>query len=109
MTSRQTATAASLRSDRVRLLHAAAGSPLRAGAVRVLYAAAALLIFVLMLLGFQQFYLHGKAYPAHPLAPPVRTLLIAHGVAMTLWVIPRDSASEANPNIFVVLHIHDDI
>ncbi len=88
MASHQTATDASLRPDSVRLLHAAAASsPLRADAVRVLYAAAALLVFVLMLLGFQQFYLHGRAYPAHPLAPPVRTLLIAHGVAMTLWVV----------------------
>jgi hypothetical protein len=40
-----------------------------------------------MLLGFQQFYLHGRAYPAYPLAPPIRMLLIAHGAAMTLWVV----------------------
>lgn len=40
-----------------------------------------------MLLGFQQFYLHGRAYPAHPLAPPIKGLLIAHGVAMTSWVV----------------------
>ena len=64
-----------------------AGSPVRSDAVRLLYAAAALLLFVVMLLGFQQFYLHGRAYPAHPLAPPVRTLLIAHGAAMSLWVV----------------------
>lgn len=55
--------------------------------VQLLYAAAALLLFVLMLFGFQQFYLHGRAYPAHPLAPPIRMLVIAHGLAMTLWVI----------------------
>ncbi len=66
---------------------ARAESPVRADSVRMLYAAAALLLFVLMLFGFQQFYLHGRAYPAHPLAPPIRTLLIAHGVAMTLWVV----------------------
>jgi hypothetical protein len=64
-----------------------AESPVRSDPVRLLYAAAALLLFVLMLLGFQQFYLHGRAYPADPLAPPIRMLLIAHGVAMTLWVI----------------------
>ena len=55
--------------------------------VRLLYAAAGLLLFVLMLVGFQQFYLHERAYPAHPFAPPIRTLLITHGVAMTLWVV----------------------
>ena len=64
-----------------------AESAVRLDPVRLLYAAAALLLFVLMLLGFQQFYLHGKAYPAHPLAPPIRILLTAHGVAMTLWVV----------------------
>jgi len=66
---------------------AGAESPVRLDPVRLLYAAAALLLFVLMLVGFQQFYVHGKAYPAHPLAPPIRALLIAHGVAMTLWVV----------------------
>jgi hypothetical protein len=54
---------------------------------RYFYSAAALLLFVLMLIGFQQFYLHGKAFPNRPLAPPVRGLLIAHGVAMTLWMV----------------------
>lgn len=66
---------------------ARAESPRRSDPVRLLYAAAALLLFALMLLGFQQFYLHGRAYPAHPLAPPIRTWLIVHGVAMTLWVV----------------------
>ena len=66
-----------------------AESPVRSniGQVRLLYAAASLLLFVLMLVGFQQFYLHGRAYPSQPLATPIRTLLIAHGVAMTLWVV----------------------
>ena len=66
---------------------ARAESPVRSDPVRLLYVAAALLLFVLMLLGFQQFYLYGRAYPADPLAPPIRTLLIAHGLAMTLWVV----------------------
>lgn len=60
---------------------------MRSDSVRLLYAAAALLLFVLMLLGFQQFYLHGKAYPGHPLAPPITLLIVAHGVAMTLWIV----------------------
>jgi hypothetical protein len=64
-----------------------AESAVRPDPVRLLYAAAALLLFMLMLVGFQQFYLHGRAFPADPLAPPIRILLIAHGVAMTLWVL----------------------
>jgi len=62
-------------------------TPVRSNPARLLYPSAALLLFVLMLLGFQQFYLHGKGYPSHPLAPPVKLLIIAHGVAMTGWVL----------------------
>jgi hypothetical protein len=52
----------------------------------MLYAATAALLFVIMLLGFQQFYLHGRGYPDHELAPPIRRLLLAHGLAMTGWM-----------------------
>ncbi|MGR8935774.1 MAG: hypothetical protein ACU837_15545 [Gammaproteobacteria bacterium] len=54
---------------------------------RLFYCAAAALLLVLMLLGFQQFYLHGKAYPNRELAPPIRTLLVLHGIGMTSWVL----------------------
>ena len=64
-----------------------AKSAVRSDSVQLLYGAAALLLFVLMMLGFQQFYLHARAYPGQPLAPPIRLLLIAHGMAMSLWVI----------------------
>ena len=53
---------------------------------RWFYTGAAMLLLALMFLGFQQFYLHGKAFPNRPLAPPIRSLIIAHGVAMTAWV-----------------------
>jgi len=54
---------------------------------RYFYSASAILLFVLMFLGFQQFYLHGKAFPDRPLAPPIRGLLIGHGIAMSLWML----------------------
>ena len=54
---------------------------------RFFYTGAAALLLVLMFFGFQQFYLHGRAFPIRPLAPPIRSLLIAHGVAMTSWVL----------------------
>lgn len=66
---------------------ARAEKPARQDPVRLLYPAAALSLLVITLLGFQQFYLHGKAYPAHPLAPPIKALLIAHGIAMTAWIV----------------------
>ncbi|HRD68426.1 MAG TPA: hypothetical protein PKY50_20055 [Candidatus Competibacter sp.] len=54
---------------------------------RLFYTGAAALLLILMFLGFQQFYLHGKAFPDRPLTPPIRTLLISHGVAMSLWML----------------------
>jgi hypothetical protein len=54
---------------------------------RLFYSGAAALLLVLMFLGFQQFYLHGKAYPDRELAPPIRTLVILHAVGMSAWVL----------------------
>lgn len=59
-------------------------SPNRA---RLFYFGVAALLLTLMLLGFQQFYLHGKAFPNRELAPPIRTLLILHGIGMSAWVL----------------------
>lgn len=53
---------------------------------RIFFAVAAGFLFIIMLVGFQQFYLHGKAFPDHPIFPPLKRLLIAHGIAMTCWM-----------------------
>jgi hypothetical protein len=54
---------------------------------RWFYSVASLLLLVLTFIGFQQFYLHGQAYPGRPLAPPIRTLIIIHGCLMTVWML----------------------
>jgi len=59
----------------------------RANPARFLYPAFAGLLFVLMLLGFRQFYLHGRAVSGQELFPAVRNLLILHGVVMTTWMV----------------------
>jgi hypothetical protein len=59
-------------------------SPNRA---RLFYTGAAALLLVVVFIGFQQFYLHGKAYPKRELTPPIRTLLILHGCTMTGWML----------------------
>ncbi len=59
----------------------------RADPARFLYLGVALLLFVLMFLGFRQFFLHGRAVSGQELPPPVSTLLIVHGVAMTTWMV----------------------
>lgn len=59
-------------------------SPARA---RYFYTGAAAVLFVLMFLGFQLFYLQGKAFPGRELTPPIRTLVILHGASMTAWMV----------------------
>jgi hypothetical protein len=54
---------------------------------RLFYLGASVLLLTLMFLGFRQFYLHGRAYPDRELAPPIRTLLILHGIGMSSWVL----------------------
>ncbi|MCC6908100.1 MAG: hypothetical protein IT430_09185 [Phycisphaerales bacterium] len=66
---------------------ARAGRSSTSAAARYFYAAAAAVMVVLAFLGFSKFYLHGQAYPGREIAPPIRTLVIAHGVAMSAWLI----------------------
>jgi hypothetical protein len=54
---------------------------------RLFYAGAAALLLAVMFIGFQQFYLHWRAFPDRPLTPVIRTLVIAHGIAMSLWMM----------------------
>lgn len=56
-------------------------------AERYFYSVASLLLLVLAVIGFQLFYFHGMAYPGRPLTPPIKPLIITHGVAMTLWMV----------------------
>ena len=54
---------------------------------RLFYSGAAVFLLILMFLGFQQFYLHGRAFPDRELTLPIRMLLILHGVGMTAWML----------------------
>jgi hypothetical protein len=62
-------------------------TPARANSARFLYTAFALLLLLSTLLGFQQFYFHGKAYPGREIVPQAKLLVIAHGVAMSCWIV----------------------
>jgi hypothetical protein len=55
--------------------------------VRAFYPAAAAIIVALDVWGFQHFYLHGQSYPGREITPPIRTLVIAHGLAMSAWLV----------------------
>jgi len=51
------------------------------------YAIATLLLLGLTLVGFQLFYFHNQMYPGRPITPPIKTWIITHGVAMSLWML----------------------
>lgn len=56
-------------------------------AQRWFYTAATAILLGLTLAGFHHFYFRGMAYPGRPLTPPIKTLVIAHSLAMSLWML----------------------
>lgn len=54
---------------------------------RFFYTFASITLLVMTFIGFKLFYLQGQAFPGRPLTPPIRTLLITHGVLMTAWML----------------------
>lgn len=55
--------------------------------VRWFYPMTGVLLVALTVWGFRHFFLHGQSHPGRPITPPIRTLIIIHGVAMTLWML----------------------
>ncbi len=55
--------------------------------LRLFYLGAAVFLLLMMLIGFQQFFLYGKAYPGREIAAPIRTLVVLHGISMSAWVV----------------------
>lgn len=60
--------------------------PPRQNTERIVFAVGSGVLFLIMLIGFQQFYLHGRAFPGQPMFSPLKGLLAAHGIAMTAWM-----------------------
>lgn len=54
---------------------------------RLFYSFASIILLVLTLIGFRMFYLNLQAFPGRPLTPPIRTVVITHGVLMTIWML----------------------
>lgn len=54
---------------------------------RWFYSLASIALLGFTFLGFQLFYLEGRAYPGRELTPPIKTLLITHGVLMSAWML----------------------
>ena len=62
-------------------------APARSNPTRYLHVSFAVLLFALAFVGFQFFYLQGKAYPGRALLPQARTLVVLHGVLMSAWMV----------------------
>lgn len=67
---------------------ASAASPTKTARLpRYFYFIISVMLFVFMFWGFQLFYTRGQAYPGRPIAPPAKAVIVAHGIAMTLWMV----------------------
>jgi hypothetical protein len=56
-------------------------------AERYFYPISTVALLVLTVVGFQLFYFHSQMYPGRPITPPIKALIITHGVAMSLWML----------------------
>ena len=54
---------------------------------RVFYLFAACLLLVIVAMGFQKFYLHGRASNGGPVTEQIVPLVFLHGAAMSAWII----------------------
>jgi hypothetical protein len=54
---------------------------------RWFYSISSLALLIFTVIGFQLFYLKGQAFPGRPLTPPIRALVITHGILMSAWML----------------------
>lgn len=65
-----------------------AASPGGAGRLaRWFYPMAGVVMLACVLVGFERFYFHGRSFPDREITPPIRSLVIAHGAAMAVWIL----------------------
>lgn len=51
------------------------------------YAISAVVMLALTVIGFKLFFFQGQSYPGREITPPIRTLIIAHGLVMSGWIV----------------------
>ncbi len=59
----------------------------RVDLARWFYSFAAVLMLAAVMVGFERFYLHGRSFPDRPITPPIKGLVITHGVVMMGWIL----------------------
>ena len=64
------------------------GAPLtRDRMERMFYLLSGCVLLVVVALGFQQFYLHGKANNGGPVTQQITPLVVLHGILMSSWIV----------------------
>lgn len=54
---------------------------------RWFYPVMGVLLLALTVMGFRLFFFKGLSHPGREIPPPIRTLIIAHGVGMSVWIV----------------------
>ena len=54
---------------------------------RWFYLFSSCLFLIIVAIGFQQFYLHGRAFSGGPVTQQIAPLVFLHGIAMSSWII----------------------
>ncbi len=54
--------------------------------MRLFYTLVGAITLAFALIGFHHFYFAGLSYPGRPITPPIRGLVIVHGVVMAAWL-----------------------
>lgn len=54
---------------------------------RLFYLLASLVFLAVIAMGFQQFYLHGRAVGGSSITPQIVPLVFLHGIAMSSWIV----------------------
>jgi len=54
---------------------------------RMFYLVAGCLLLLIVAIGFQQFYLHGKANDGGSVTQRIMPLVVLHGIAMSVWIV----------------------
>jgi len=65
----------------------AAFDPRRSIPAKWFHTFASLILAAFTFWGFHHFYLEGRSYPGRDITPPIRGLVIAHGISMALWIL----------------------
>jgi hypothetical protein len=68
-------------------LASATVAPPRVQPAKLLHLHSAALAILLSLIGFHHFFFAGMSYPGRPITPPIRGLVITHGLTMSAWLV----------------------